>query len=168
MQCQGTGISTHQVLFIAPPGPYADCYAKTFKINEQCYGSYTGNIVPLFLTVIYYSQLSVLLDAYTLFWCFNSRQDYPVCWNLPVITLLTMLCGYQGLVGESILQARKQCGRSRYETLTCTHFIDTDTEYNIQIRAEIRYSPRNSFVYGNFSDSVSFRTNTTSKSQNCK
>ena len=55
MQCQGTGISTHQVLFIAPPGPYADCYAKTFKINEQCYGSYTGNIVPLFLTVIYYS-----------------------------------------------------------------------------------------------------------------
>ena len=58
MQCQGTGTSTHQVLFIAPPGPYADCYAKTFKINEhveQCYGSYTGNIAPLILTVIYYS-----------------------------------------------------------------------------------------------------------------
>ena len=40
-----------------------------------------------------------------------------------------------------------------------------DTEYIIRIRAEIRYSPCNNFVSGSYSDSVSFRTNTTSESK---
>ena len=43
--------------------------------------------------------------------------------------------------------------------------LTPDTEYTFQIRAEIRYSPCSwtTFVSGNYSDSVSFRTNATSE-----
>ena len=43
--------------------------------------------------------------------------------------------------------------------------LTRDTEYIIQIRSEIGYSPCTTFVSGNYSDLVSFRTNATSESQ---
>ena len=44
-------------------------------------------------------------------------------------------------------------------------YLTRDTEYTIQIRAEVEYSPCTTFVSGNYSDVVSFRTNATSESQ---
>lgn len=41
--------------------------------------------------------------------------------------------------------------------------LTRDTEYTIQIRVEIEYSPCSAYVSGNYSDSVSFRTNATSE-----
>ena len=43
--------------------------------------------------------------------------------------------------------------------------LTRDTEYIIQIRTEIRYSPCTTFISGNYSDLVLFRTNATSESQ---
>ena len=41
--------------------------------------------------------------------------------------------------------------------------LTRDTEYVIRIRAEVEYSPCSTFVTGNYSDSVTFRTNATSE-----
>ena len=41
--------------------------------------------------------------------------------------------------------------------------LKRDTEYTIQIRAEVEFSPCTTFVSGNYSDLVSFQTNATSE-----
>ena len=41
--------------------------------------------------------------------------------------------------------------------------LTRDTEYNVQIRVEVEYSPCTTFVSGNYSNVVSFRTNATSE-----
>ena len=40
--------------------------------------------------------------------------------------------------------------------------LTRDTEYTIQIRVQIEYFPCSTYVSGNYSDSISFRTNATS------
>ena len=39
--------------------------------------------------------------------------------------------------------------------------LTRDTEYSIQVRIEIRFSPCSTYVHGNYSDPVSFHTNST-------
>ena len=39
--------------------------------------------------------------------------------------------------------------------------LTRDTEYTIKVRIEIRYSQCSTYVYGNYSDPVLFRTNST-------
>ena len=41
--------------------------------------------------------------------------------------------------------------------------LKRDTEYTIQIRAAVEFSPCSTYVYGNYSDLVSFQTNATSE-----
>ena len=55
-------------------------------------------------------------------------------------------------------------GSTEQQILTYTlTSLTRDTEYTIQIRVQIRYSPCSTYVSGNYSDSVSFRTNATSE-----
>ena len=60
-------------------------------------------------------------------------------------------------------------GGSDVEQDQRTYYVLTsltrDTEYAIQIRVQLEYSPCSTYVSGNYSDSVSFRTNATSRSK---
>ena len=63
---------------------------------------------------------------------------------------------------------RNSGGSSTEEQEELTYTLTSltrDTDYTIQIRVEIKFSPCVTYISGNYSDSVIFRTNATSECQ---
>lgn len=85
-----------------------------------------------------------------------------------VLESLRYYISYNAVGSGSTRAVTLRAGRSGGSDMRLSYTLTSltrDTEYIIQIRAEIGYSPCTTFVSGNYSNSVSFRTNATSESQ---
>ena len=120
-----------------------------------------------FLTVIYYSYVVRFARCTHIVLVFQLQVGLPSLLESSRY-YITYNAERSGSSGREYFRPESSVGGADMRLSHALTSLTRDTVYNIRIRAEIRYSPCNSFVYGSFSDSVSFRTNTTSKSQKRK